>query len=63
MNIHPIQINKVPSRQDLKRLQYEVEECILLYQDGNNTLLYDHLENAIAKVLGYETVPNPELEE
>lgn len=62
MNVHPIQIHKVPNKKDLVRLQFEVIECLTYCQGDVNTLLYDHLENAIAKVLGYETVPNPELE-
>lgn len=55
-----IEIKTIPTQGQLCELLHAVNECLKHY-DGNNTLLYDHLENQICKVLNVP-VTNPELE-
>ena len=57
---YKVSIDTIPDESDLRVLLEDVQECLDVY-DGSNTLLYDHLENSIARVLELP-LPHPELE-
>jgi hypothetical protein len=53
-------IDTIPSKADLENL-IECAKACLEYYDTGGQLTFDHLENAIAKIISVD-LPNPELE-